>query len=50
VRCVRARGRRPTHRRQEVLVKGSIPYDDILAKIKKTGKEVSTLSVCRAAA
>ena len=26
---------------QEVIVKGTIPYDDVLAKIKKTGKEVS---------
>ncbi|KAF4576595.1 Copper transport ATOX1-like protein [Pleurotus pulmonarius] len=26
--------------KQEVLVKGSIPYDDLLEKIKKTGKEV----------
>ncbi|KAJ7109413.1 hypothetical protein C8R44DRAFT_802440 [Mycena epipterygia] len=25
---------------QEVLVTGSIPYEDLLAKIKKTGKEV----------
>lgn len=28
--------------KQEVLVNGSIPYDDLLEKIKKTGKEVST--------
>ncbi|KAF9052663.1 copper ion chaperone, partial [Panaeolus papilionaceus] len=28
--------------KQEVLVTGSIPYDDLLTKIKKTGKEVST--------
>lgn len=27
--------------KQEVIVKGSIPYDDLLAKIQKTGKEVS---------
>ncbi|KAF8892556.1 hypothetical protein BD779DRAFT_1436847 [Infundibulicybe gibba] len=27
---------------QEVIVKGPIPYDDVLAKIKKTGKEVRT--------
>lgn len=27
--------------KQEVLVIGSIPYDDVLAVIKKTGKEVS---------
>ncbi|KAF8609845.1 copper chaperone taha [Ceratobasidium sp. AG-I] len=27
---------------QEVLVKGTIPYDDVLAKIKKTGKEVKS--------
>ncbi|KAI0252507.1 hypothetical protein BJV78DRAFT_1352320 [Lactifluus subvellereus] len=26
---------------QEVLVKGTIPYDDALAVIKKTGKEAS---------
>ena len=26
--------------KQEVLVKATIPYDDVLAKIKKTGKEV----------
>ncbi|THH11575.1 hypothetical protein EW146_g7991 [Bondarzewia mesenterica] len=26
--------------KQEVLVKGTIPYDDLLATIKKTGKEV----------
>ncbi|KAF9564615.1 hypothetical protein CPC08DRAFT_684788 [Agrocybe pediades] len=25
---------------QEVIVNGTIPYDDVLAKIKKTGKEV----------
>jgi len=25
---------------QEVVVKGTAPYDDVLAKIKKTGKEV----------
>jgi len=25
---------------QEVIVKSTLPYDDILAKIKKTGKEV----------
>jgi len=25
---------------QEVVVQGTIPYDDVLAKIKKTGKEV----------
>lgn len=25
---------------QEVIVKGSLPYEDVLAKIKKTGKEV----------
>ncbi|TFY79406.1 hypothetical protein EWM64_g4605 [Hericium alpestre] len=25
---------------QEVLVTGTIPYDDLLAKIQKTGKEV----------
>lgn len=26
---------------QEVIVKGSAEYDDVLARIKKTGKEVS---------
>ena len=26
---------------QEVVVKGNAPYDDVLAAIKKTGKEVS---------
>lgn len=26
--------------KQEVFVTGTIPYDDLLAKIKKTGKEV----------
>jgi copper chaperone len=26
---------------QEVIVKGNAPYDDVLATIKKTGKEVS---------
>jgi hypothetical protein len=29
---------------QEVLVTGTMPYDDVLAKIKKTGKEVSFIS------
>lgn len=29
-----------TLEKQEVLVKATIPYDDVLAKIKKTGKEV----------
>jgi hypothetical protein len=33
---------------QEVLVTGSIPYDDLLAKLKKTGKEVR-LSAFRSA-
>lgn len=28
---------------QLVTVKGTIPYDDVLAKIQKTGKEVSPL-------
>ena len=28
--------------KQEVIVKGSIPYDTLLEKIKKTGKEVRT--------
>ena len=27
--------------KQEVIVKGAIPYDDLLAIIKKTGKEAS---------
>ena len=27
--------------KQEVIVKGSIPYDTLLEKIKKTGKEVT---------
>ncbi|KAL0946859.1 hypothetical protein HGRIS_013026 [Hohenbuehelia grisea] len=26
--------------KQEVIVKGSIPYEELLAKIQKTGKEV----------
>ncbi|RDX56677.1 copper chaperone taha [Polyporus arcularius HHB13444] len=26
--------------KQEVLVKGTIPYDDLKAKIAKTGKEI----------
>jgi copper chaperone len=26
---------------QEVLVTGTMPYEDVLARIKKTGKEVS---------
>ncbi len=26
--------------KQEVIVKGTIPYDDLLARIKKTGQEV----------
>jgi len=29
--------------KQEVVVNGSIPYDDVLAVIKKTGKEVSII-------
>ncbi|KAH7341137.1 hypothetical protein B0J17DRAFT_716289 [Rhizoctonia solani] len=28
--------------KQEVLVTGKLPYDDVLAKIKKTGKEVKS--------
>lgn len=28
---------------QEVVVKGTMPYDDVLATIKKTGKEVSMI-------
>lgn len=31
--------------KQEVLVKATIPYDDVLAKIKKTGKEVKSGTV-----
>lgn len=31
--------------KQEVLVKGTIPYDDVLAVISKTGKEVSINAV-----
>lgn len=31
--------------KQEVLVIGTIPYDDVLAAIKKTGKEVSINAV-----
>lgn len=27
---------------QEVLVKGTLPYEDVLARIKKTGKEVGS--------
>ena len=30
--------------KQEVIVKGSIGYDDLLEKIKKTGKEVRDVS------
>jgi copper chaperone len=26
--------------KQEVIVKGTLPYDEVLEKIKKTGKEV----------
>ena len=29
---------------QEVIVKGTIPYEDVYAKIQKTGKEVRRLS------
>jgi len=29
--------------KQEVLVKGSLPYDDVLAVIQKTGKEVRVI-------
>ena len=29
--------------KQEVRVTGDVPYDDVLAKIKKTGKEVGLL-------
>ncbi|QRV99844.1 copper chaperone [Ceratobasidium sp. AG-Ba] len=28
--------------KQEVIVKGTMPYDDVLAKIKKTGKTVNS--------
>jgi len=28
---------------QEVVVKGTIPYEDVLARIKKTGKEVCSV-------
>ena len=31
--------------KQEVLVTGTIPYDDVFAVIKKTGKEVSIYAV-----
>jgi copper chaperone len=31
--------------KQEVLVSGTIPYDDVLAVISKTGKEVSINTV-----
>lgn len=34
--------------KQEVLVNGTIPYDDVLAKIKKTGKEVGAPATMRA--
>jgi tRNA/tmRNA/rRNA uracil-C5-methylase (TrmA/RlmC/RlmD family) len=30
---------------QKVFVKGSVPYEEVLAKIQKTGKEVGTSSV-----
>ena len=33
--------------KQEVLVTGDIAYDDLLAMIKKTGKEVRSSSVVR---
>jgi hypothetical protein len=33
--------------KQEVLVKGTIPYDDVLAVIQKTGKEVSMIESSR---
>ncbi|KII88472.1 hypothetical protein PLICRDRAFT_110679, partial [Plicaturopsis crispa FD-325 SS-3] len=32
--------------KQEVLVNGTIAYDDLLAKIKKTGKEVRNVPSC----
>ena len=28
---------------QEVIVKGTLPYEDVYAKIQKTGKEVRTI-------
>lgn len=28
--------------KQEVIVKGTVPYDTVLEKIKKTGKEVGS--------
>lgn len=31
--------------KQEVLVTGTLPYDDVLARIKKTGKEVRSGSI-----
>ena len=31
--------------KQEVIVKGTLPYDDVLEKIKKTGKEVRRSSL-----
>ncbi|KAG2020213.1 Cytosolic copper metallochaperone [Coprinopsis cinerea AmutBmut pab1-1] len=31
--------------KQEVVVKGTLPYDDVLARIKKTGKEVRSGAV-----
>ena len=33
--------------KQEVIVKGTIPYDDLHAKIAKTGKEVCVLCSLR---
>lgn len=32
---------------QEVIVKGSLPYEDVLARIKKTGKEVRSMGLGR---
>jgi len=32
---------------QEVIVKGTLPYDDVLGTIKKTGKEVSMDTISR---
>jgi copper chaperone len=31
--------------KQEVLVIGTVPYDDVLAVIQKTGKEVSIIGI-----
>jgi hypothetical protein len=31
--------------KQEVIVEGTLPYDDVLAVIKKTGKEVRVIGI-----